>query len=46
MHKNQLKFTKERLFMAKFKLHELIDGYETSSGGDFVGRRFFMTNGK
>lgn len=27
--------------MAKFKLHELIDGYETSFGSDFVGRRFF-----
>ena len=27
--------------MAKIKLHELIDGYETSSGGEFVGRRFF-----
>ncbi len=27
--------------MAKIKLHELIDGYEISSGGDFVGKRFF-----
>jgi hypothetical protein len=27
--------------MAKIKLHELIDGYENASGGDFVGKRFF-----
>ena len=27
--------------MSKFKLRELIDGYETSDGEDFVGRRFF-----
>ena len=27
--------------MAKFKLQELIDGYESSGGGEFVGRRFF-----
>ena len=27
--------------MAKFKLHELIDGYESSDGENFVGRRFF-----
>ena len=27
--------------MSKFKLHELIDGYESSDGENFVGRRFF-----
>ena len=27
--------------MAKIKLHELIDGYESSGGEEFVGQRFF-----
>jgi hypothetical protein len=27
--------------MAKIKLHELIDGYESSDGEEFVGQRFF-----
>ncbi len=27
--------------MAKFKIHELIDGYESSDGSGFVGKRFF-----
>ena len=27
--------------MADFKLHELIDGYESSRGEEFVGKRFF-----
>lgn len=27
--------------MANFKLHELIDGYESSRGEEFVGKRFF-----
>ena len=27
--------------MAKLKLHEILDGYESSGGEEFVGKRFF-----